>query len=418
MKGKLLILIILLTSTSTLYAKDDEKSPGPEENEFIQFMAPQGLELELGKENSDGTLSVGYLTNANLYSLSLAGKLKDNTAEFVDVDGLHSDTKLSLGWSRLFVKHVAINPPEFVEYDDDVVDYARFQLRSCQRLNQLIVKEREEPIDQCENENLLVGKLATNIISAADALKIAKLVNGVTDKCEEYLKKPYANRLEILGDCENAEKLKQKLRNIKNKIEKPPLQTFDFMNFSLGYLKSDFAWFDIPQTLNKPQKHEMTKEGYELSGSYGRVFSETLVRWEVGAKLQKGFSNAKANEQRKLCFPYEENDVFTECMEGLLLPPVEKKIISPFVRFSKQFSEKSLVRAVSLGVKYTFEDAEQQDGKVSELDRWVVEVPVYFITSAKDKISAGVKFSWVSEVRKNEDPLKFSIFISAPMSIF
>ena len=69
-------------------------------------------------------------------------------------------------------------------------------------------------------------------------------------------------------------------------------------------------------------------------------------------------------------------------------------------------------------MKYTFEDKENQLSESIGLDRLTIEVPVHLVTMLDDKISAGFKASWVSEVRKNEDPFKLVLFVSAPLTVF
>jgi hypothetical protein len=406
--------VLLCLLKSQLVLADDENQ---EAKQFLKFDIPKGLNLSLSEEDSKATVGINFLKARNIYGLSLTGKLKNNTGEFVGLDGIDADTKINGSWSHIFVKAPPISPPSTVTFDEKSQGLAKFALRECKLLNALIEGERDSPVDNCENEQQLVAKLETLTFNRNDALSVSRSAHNINKKCNGYLDRPWARKYELVEMCKSTASLLSALRSGTTKVT-PVITDFGVFTASASYFQSKFTWLDVDNITTDDKTNDKTKDGFDITLNYARIYGISLFKWEVGATFQKGYENSSSNTERELCFDFDTESKITECRKGFLLPPVEKETISPFIKLTKQFSEDNLIKSIGLDIKYTFDDAEQQDGSVTELDRWTIETPIHLVTFMDKKISAGVKLGWVSEVKSKEDSFKVLLFISAPLSVF
>lgn len=404
---------LLLFSNYSMSDEEEDKAKS-----FLSFDIPKGLTLSLSEEDSKGTVGASFVKADNIYGLSLTGKLKDNNGEFVGLDGIDSNTKVTGTWSHFIAGLGSVSPPTSLTFDENSTALARFTLRECELLNIAIMAEGDTPIDDCSNEKVLSQKLSSGTsFNSEEALAVSRLAHEINKKCSVYVKKPWAKKLKVKEMCESTKSIESTL-NHGTTNNNYALTSYGVISLSASYFQSEFEWLNIDNLGSSNSTSDTTKDGFDVSFSYAEIDATNLFKWEVGSKYEKGYSNTSANVERELCFDFESNDQITECTKGYLYPPVQTEAISPFIKLTKQLGEEQLINSIGLDIKYTFEDKEDQQGKDIGLDRWTVELPVHLVTLLDKKISAGFKLSWVSEVNKNEDPIKFVLFVSAPLTIF
>ncbi|WP_288388794.1 hypothetical protein [uncultured Alteromonas sp.] len=411
-KGVCIATVIVIIHSYSVLAEENDNAKG-----FLSFDIPKGLNLSLSKEDSKGTVGANFVRADNIYGISLTGKLKDNTGEFVGLDGIDANTKVTGTWSHMFTDLAPTSPPNSLTFDEKSREHAKFALRECKTLNAIIRGFGDEPIDNCENEEALITGLTKLTHDTGSAMQIARLANGIYKKCIEYSKAPWAAKYDVAEMCNSRNEL-ELLVNSGTSSNQYAMTDFGVFSMSVSYFQSEFKWLDVNALISGERNLDDTKDGFDITLSYSHVFAKKLLKVEFGAKYQKGYSNASSNTERELCFDFDSEQNITECTNGFLFPPVETTATSPFVSFTKQLGDKQLIKSIGFDVKYTFEDKENQLSESIGLDRLTIEVPVHLVTMLDDKISAGFKASWVSEVRKNEDPFKLVLFVSAPLTVF
>jgi hypothetical protein len=385
---------------------------------FLSFDIPKGLSFSLSEEDSKGTFGANFVQGSNIYGLSIAGKLKDNVGEFINLDGIDSNTKITGTWSRTLVSTPPLSGPYSVTFADTSANYAKFALKECELLNKDMKSDGLAEPGNCAKQQLLTTKLSTLTFSRSEALKVSRLAFDINKECKTYLQEPWAGKYEIDKMCETTNALYSNLQRGSND-SKVVITDFGVFSASISYFQTKFNWLDTENlTSINDRSLSATKDGFDITLSYSHVYATDLFKWEAGSSFQKGHSNDSANTERELCFNFDAEREISECASEFLLPPIEKETASFFLRLTKQFGEQSIFKSVGLDLKYTFEDAEKQDGSDGGLDRWTIETPLHLFTLMDKKISAGIKFSWVSEVRKNEDPFKTTFFVSAPLTVF
>lgn len=393
----------------------DDKTKSQES--YLTFDTPNGILISLAEEESKATLGGNFIMPDSLIGASFTGKVTDKKAEFATLDGINSDVKLAVNYSHFFPNLDTPSSKSKITYSKDTAQKAKVLVFECKFLNEKIkeLKPEEQLVDQCDNEIHIDRKLENSLeYSQNDAVELMDKAEKIQAKCKIYNSKGWADRLEVDKMCERVEVLANTLTH----SSKPPqdfINEFSVLNVSLGYTQTKFEWLDVENITSDDKTEDETEEGIELAISYASFNWERKFKWEVGVKFQKGYSFASANRERELCFEYDADNSITECLKGRLLPPLEAETITPFVSFTKRYFD-GPIDSIGLDIAHTIEDKTDQDGNDVGLDRWGVEIPIHVITFLDKKISAGFKLSWVSETLGKEDPLKFTVFVSAPLT--
>lgn len=411
---------VFLAFGSPVLADENRETPEVQKEKatkFLSFGTPNGLSFSLSSEDSKGKLGANFVRSDNIYGLSLTGKLKDNVGEFVNLDGIDANTKVTGSWSHLFVQDIPVSDPTTIIFSEDSQKYADFALKECQIRNKQMAADGLSAPDDCSIQAQLVSKLIILTFSGDDGLKVSRLAHEINKQCQANSKQPWAARYDIPQMCKTTAMLMTHLRSGMTGA-KPVITEFGVFSASVSYFQSKFNWLDLDNLATNKRGASSTEEGYDITMSYAHVDAPNSFKWEAGVTYQQGYANDAANTERELCFGFDSDPLITECTKGFLLPPVKKKTVTPFVKLTHQLNSDSLFKAVGLDIKYTFEDQEKQDGSLGGLDRWTIETPFHIVSLMDKKISAGIKFSWVSKVKKNEDPFKAVIFVSAPLTIF
>jgi hypothetical protein len=417
---RILIAVALSIAVSlTAIAEEDEKTKKQKAEKFLSIGVPKGLELNISEEDKKGTFGANFVKGDDIYGLSITGKLEDNVGEFINLDGIDSNTKVTGSYSRMFVANrLPVNDLVKFTFHKDAPKIAISSLIECNRLvTSMIDNPPPEGLKiskiNCEKQTELVQKLSNGLIFDK---AIAGNMNLVATKILSELKTLPLNAYNIEKSIGIAKELIDATIENQSHIESV-IKDFGTFNISASYFQSKFNWVDVEHISSSSDRAKnSTEDGFDISLGYAHTYFGANWKWEAGLKFQKGYANASANTKRELCFKYEADNDISECISGFLLPPLEKKTIEPFFKVTKLFSEKSIVKAIGVDMKYTFEDAEKQDGTDGGLDRFTIEVPFHLVSLFDKKLSAGVKPSWVSDVKSKEDPFKLVFFISAPLT--
>ena len=415
----LVVMAVSTVASFSVVAEEDKKTKEQKAEKFLSIGIPKGLELNISEEDKKGTFGANFVRGNDIYGLSITGKLEDNVGEFINLDGIDSNTKITGSYSQMFIaNNLPVSSLEKFTFHKDAPKIAISSLIECNRLVTSMI-DTPPPADlnipkiECEKQTELVQKLSNGLVfDKADAGRM----NLMATKIRDELKTLPLNAYNIEKSIGIANKLIAATIENQSNVESV-IKDFGTFNISASYFQSKFNWIDLENVSSSSERaKKSTEDGFDITIGYTHTYFLTDWKWETGIKFQKGHANASSNTKRELCFEYEDDSNISECISGFLLPPLEKETIEPFFKVAKLFDEKGLVKAIGVDMKYTFEDAEKQDGTDGGLNRFTIEVPFHLVSLLDKKLSAGIKMSWVSDVKPKEDPFKLVFFISAPLT--